>query len=83
METICQKLSTAGDTLPGTVPALSARERDVLACVALGWTNAEVASDLELTTETVKSYLRSAMRKLRAHSRLEAVVTARRYGLMP
>lgn len=64
-------------------PELSVRELDVLVCVALGWTNARVANDLGIKVETVKSYLRSAARKLHAHSRMEAVVTARRLGLLP
>ncbi len=82
---VCEKLSTVSEPppRPDTAPALSARELDVLACVALGWTNAQVAKDLGITMETVKSYLRSAMRKLVARSRMEAVVTARRLGLLP
>lgn len=86
VDLVCAKL-LAGGGAPNSqskrVPALSAREVDVLACVALGWTNAQAASDLRVRQETVKSYLRSAMRKLGCHSRLEAVVTARRYGLLP
>ncbi|MGV9345658.1 LuxR C-terminal-related transcriptional regulator [Streptomyces spiralis] len=91
IEAVCHKLSTAGgDTRPADGAAvrrqeapLSARELDVLACVALGWTNPQVAADLGITVETVKSYLRSATRKLQARSRLEAVVAARRRGLLP
>ena len=63
--------------------ALSPRELDVLAHIALGCTNNEVAHRLSLGPETVKSYLRGAMGKLDAHSRHEAVVTARRLGLLP
>lgn len=55
----------------------------MIACVALGWTNARIASDLDLSVETVKSYLRSAMAKLLARSRLGAVVAARRLSLLP
>ncbi len=82
---VCERLSALGRSEPsaGTAPELSARELDVLACVALGWTNAQVAKDLGVTVETVKSYLRSAMRKLLARSRMEAVVNARRHGLLP
>ncbi|MFD9893755.1 response regulator transcription factor [Amycolatopsis sp. NPDC059027] len=82
---ICAKLSTMGGPAGArpSGPRLSARELDVLACVSLGWTNAQAAADLGITVETVKSYLRSAMRKLLAHSRMEAVVTARRLGLLP
>ncbi len=64
-------------------PVLSPRELDVLSYVAIGCTNAEAAGHLGLLPETVKSYLRSAMRKLDSHTRLEAVTAARRAGLLP
>ncbi|MBD2892579.1 HTH-type transcriptional activator RamA [Actinomadura sp. RB99] len=85
LEQVCAKLCGAGaaPSAPQAVPYLSARELDVLACVALGWTNTQVAADLGVTTETVKSYLRNATRKLHVRTRLEAVVAARRYGLLP
>ncbi|WP_035862408.1 helix-turn-helix transcriptional regulator [Cryptosporangium arvum] len=76
---------TAGDTAteaPGGV-RLSERELDVVALVALGCTNAEVARRLEVGAETVKSYLRGAMRKLGTHTRTATVVAARRAGLLP
>ncbi|MET9969421.1 LuxR C-terminal-related transcriptional regulator [Streptomyces sp. NPDC006356] len=62
---------------------LAPREVDVLTCVAAGATNAVAAERLGLRAETVKSYLRSAMRKLGAQTRVEAVVAARRGGLLP
>lgn len=62
---------------------LSARELDVLSCVALGHTNVEAAEDMGIGAETVKSYLRSVMRKLGAHTRYEAVNAARRIGALP
>ncbi|MET7937600.1 LuxR C-terminal-related transcriptional regulator [Streptomyces sp. NPDC005322] len=65
------------------VVELSPREVDVLACVASGATNSAAADRLGLRPETVKSYLRSCMRKLGAHTRLHAVVEARRAGLLP
>lgn len=85
------RLDAVADRLAGAVRrpaasatvALSPRETDVLTCVALGCTNADVAEQLGLRPETVKSYLRSAMRKLGAHTRLEVVVAARRAGLLP
>lgn len=72
-------------TRPGDAPrsALTPREVDVLCCVATGATNAVAADRLGLRPETVKGYLRSAMRKLGAHTRLEAVVAARRVGALP
>jgi DNA-binding CsgD family transcriptional regulator len=63
--------------------ALSPRETDVLARVALGATNAEIASSLSLKEGTVKSYLQSAMSKLEASTRHAAVTKARRAGILP
>ncbi|WP_207843288.1 helix-turn-helix transcriptional regulator [Williamsia soli] len=63
--------------------SLSRREIDVLTLVAAGCSNIEASTRLSLGTETVKSYLRSAMRKLGAHSRAEAVAGARRRNLLP
>ncbi|ASQ91967.1 LuxR C-terminal-related transcriptional regulator [Streptomyces violaceusniger] len=68
---------------PAPGPPLAPRELDVLAQVALGCSNAEAGRRLSLLPETVKSYLRSAMRKLGASTRFEAVVAARRQGLLP
>ncbi|RLK47355.1 LuxR C-terminal-related transcriptional regulator [Microbacterium telephonicum] len=62
---------------------LSPREVDVLACAALGSTNAEIAATLSLKEGTVKSYLQSAMSKLDASTRHAAVARARRAGLLP
>lgn len=62
---------------------LSPRETDVLACAALGQTNAEIAATLSLREGTVKSYLQSAMAKLDAGTRHAAVAKARRAGILP
>ncbi|MET7474856.1 LuxR C-terminal-related transcriptional regulator [Streptomyces sp. NPDC005648] len=71
----------AASSVPG--PPLSPRELDVLAQMALGCSKAEAGRRPSLLPETVKAYLRSAMRKLGASTRFEAVVAARRQGLLP
>jgi LuxR family transcriptional regulator, regulator of acetate metabolism len=68
---------------PDSDVRLSPREIDVLACVALGATNAGVAETLGLKEVTIKSYLASAMGKLDVTTRHAAVAKARRAGLMP
>lgn len=78
----CSRLAALGSPPRSTVQ-LSARETDVLAQVALGCSNAETARRLSIRPETVKSYLGSAMGKLDAHTRHEAVVRARAAGLLP
>ncbi|MFI5429227.1 LuxR C-terminal-related transcriptional regulator [Aeromicrobium sp. UC242_57] len=62
---------------------LTERQLDVMGLVAMGCRNAEIADRLGLGRETVKSYLRSAMARLGARSRHEAVTNARRAGLLP
>ena len=81
LQQVCDRL-TGGPQPAGPSP-LSARELDVLAMVAVGCGNAETARRLGVLPETVKSYLRNAMRKLGTHGRMETVVTARRLGWLP
>ncbi len=67
---------------PAPDVALAPREVDVLVLVAGGATNAEVAARLGLGEETVKAYLRSAMRKLGVRNRTAAADAARRAGVL-
>lgn len=70
---------------PPTIAArieLSPRELDVVTHLALGKRNALIGAHLGLAESTVKSYLASAMRKLEATNRFEAVLLARRKGLI-
>ncbi|OJF79026.1 helix-turn-helix transcriptional regulator [Nocardia seriolae] len=82
---VAEKLArlVSGVAAPDDAVTLAPRELDVLAHVALGCKNIEAAQRLSVRPETVKSYLRSAMTKLGAHNRHEAVVRARRLGLLP
>ncbi|MFF7187767.1 LuxR C-terminal-related transcriptional regulator [Streptomyces sp. NPDC008222] len=84
---VCGRLAGAASAAPpepqGRTAELSPREVDVLSCVAVGSTNAAAAERLGLRPETVKGYLRSAMRKLGARTRWEAVVAARCAGVLP
>ncbi|WP_246842726.1 LuxR C-terminal-related transcriptional regulator [Allokutzneria sp. NRRL B-24872] len=77
---VCEQLTAPP---PASAVRLTSRELDVLTWVAAGCGNVEIARRLGLGPETVKSYLREAMRKLDAHGRGEAVVAARRAGLLP
>lgn len=61
---------------------LAAREIDVLTQVALGASNRDVGEALGLVENTVKSYLKTAMRKLHATNRVHAVRLAREAGLI-
>ncbi|WP_049167442.1 acetate metabolism transcriptional regulator RamA [Corynebacterium propinquum] len=81
IEVLCEQMVSPVRVKQST--RLSARELDVLSCVALGHTNVEAAEEMGIGAETVKSYLRSVMRKLGAHTRYEAVNAARRIGALP
>jgi DNA-binding NarL/FixJ family response regulator len=61
---------------------LTPRERELLELVARGWTNKVIASELKLSVNTVRNYVQSVLTKLSAHSKLEAVATAVREGLI-
>jgi DNA-binding NarL/FixJ family response regulator len=61
---------------------LSAREGQILALAARGLTNKEVGRELQLSEKTVKNYMTSLLPKLNARNRIEAVLAARRWGLV-
>ncbi|HEV3360701.1 MAG TPA: response regulator transcription factor [Pseudonocardiaceae bacterium] len=71
---------------PGAAPVdsldeLTDREREMVAWVATGRSNDEIASELVLSPATVRTHVGRAMVKLRAHSRAQLVVIAVRAGL--
>ncbi|TDD01377.1 response regulator transcription factor [Nonomuraea deserti] len=59
---------------------LTERERDALRLAGDGATISRIAGELHLTEGTVRNYLSSAMTKLNAQNRLEAIRTAQRMG---
>lgn len=61
---------------------LTDREREVLVLLASGAPNREIASTLFLSLNTVRNYVQSILVKLGAHSKLEAVATAVREGVL-
>jgi DNA-binding NarL/FixJ family response regulator len=59
---------------------LTVREREVLGRLAEGHSIEEIAGELVLSTETIRTHVRNAMRKLGAHTRAHAIVVALRRG---
>ena len=71
--------------LPGARPAtteLSDREMDVLLGMTEGLSNAEIAAELVLAEDTVKTHARRLFRKLGAGDRADAVARGFRQGLL-
>ena len=62
---------------------LSMREREVLAMLALGASNAQIAAELYLSVDTVKTYVRRVFQKLGVHNRTQAAILAQQFELAP
>jgi DNA-binding NarL/FixJ family response regulator len=69
------------DEMPELSP-LSARERDVLNLLALGYTNQEIGAKLFISVRTVDSHRAHIMRKLQLATRAELVLFALAHGLI-
>lgn len=67
---------------PGAAKILTAREEDVIAHIAHGATNTEIADQLHLSIYTVKQHASASYKKLDARNRTEAVEHARRLGII-
>ena len=71
---------------PSEAPApevnLTARELDVLALIAKGYTSSRTADLLDISSNTVAGYVKSIYRKLNISSRAEATIEAARRGII-
>jgi two-component system, NarL family, response regulator LiaR len=68
---------------PGRGFGLSAREAEVIALITQGLANEDIASRMYVSTNTVKTYIRSAYRKLGIDSRTRAVLWGIDHGFRP
>jgi NarL family two-component system response regulator LiaR len=72
----------AGDW-PGRSVGLSPREAEIIALIARGLSNQEIAERAHLTINSIKSYIRSAYRKIGVERRTQAVLWAVANGFVP
>lgn len=72
----------APDDEDGPVETLTFREQEILAQVATGATDKEIADQFSISVHTVKSHIRSILAKLHVNSRYEAARYARYKGLL-
>ena len=70
-------------TLWQAFPDLTDREREVLARIAQGQSNAAIAADLYLSPKTVRNHISNIFSKLQVADRAEAIARARQAGLGP
>jgi DNA-binding NarL/FixJ family response regulator len=70
------------DLRPDSLEILTDREREIVALVALGLSNQDIASRLYLSPLTVKTHVNRAMSKLDVRDRAQLVVIAYRTGLV-
>lgn len=82
------RASLPGDAGPAAAPPcapalLSAKEQEVLALIARGFSYAEAARLLGVTVHTVRTHIKNLYAKLAVHSKNEAVFEAVKLGLLP
>lgn len=83
LEAARQFVSLAQETSDhAQVELLSDHERRILRLLADGGSSAAIARQLRISAQTLRNHLHHINRKLRTHSRLEAVTHARRRGLI-
>ncbi|MBI4281927.1 MAG: response regulator transcription factor [Chloroflexi bacterium] len=80
------QLRGSGQNAPLQIPrslqvALTPREEQVLHLIARGLTNREIAQELVVSVDTVKSHVRAVLGKLQAGSKREAMAWAREQGM--
>lgn len=83
------EIVAAGRQLPEAEESLGAdveltqREVEIVALIAQGLSNADIATQLYLSENTLKSHVRSSYRKIGAASRSQAVIWALQHGFAP
>jgi DNA-binding CsgD family transcriptional regulator len=78
---LVHELADVDPSLPDP-PSLTPRERQALTLLAAGYSTTQMAHQMDIATVTVRNHVKSVLRRLGAHSRIEAVAKARLFGLV-
>lgn len=65
-----------------SVDPLSARELEIIRLISQGMSNHEISAHLHITENTIKSHIKEIFSKLDVHNRIEAVVMAKKRGIL-
>ena len=77
-----QRLLLERESRPRPLEPLTARELEVLQLLAEGASTAQASEQLGISSATLRAHVQAILRKLGAHSRLEAVAEAARLGVI-
>jgi DNA-binding NarL/FixJ family response regulator len=77
--------AVAGETVGGRdgIDALTPREHEVLALLAAGCSNQQIANQLDITERTARTHVSNLLGKLKLGSRTQAALLAQREGIIP
>jgi DNA-binding NarL/FixJ family response regulator len=80
--TTLSALAENGGGNPGALSSLTPREREVLQCMVDGLHRRQIAQELDMSPNTVRTHVQSVLQKLDVHSSLRAVAIAHQSGLV-
>jgi DNA-binding CsgD family transcriptional regulator len=78
-----ERVVRRGHDWPGAEHGLTARESEIVALIARGLSNRDIAERSYLSINSVKTYIRTAYRKVGVTRRAQAVVWGMQHGLEP
>lgn len=78
---VLSSFATLPAAAPEIFPMLTQREREILALIAQGMANDDIARDLNLSEKTVSNYVSTIYSKLQVQDRAQAIIKARTAGL--